>query len=56
VVCDRWFRIKEEEKIETMAEPQDSAFTCPNCGARYKVVRVEEAPSAADRERQSISR
>jgi len=32
-----------------MAEHQEARFNCGNCGAQYKVVRVE-APTAADRE------
>jgi predicted Zn finger-like uncharacterized protein len=25
-------------------------FNCPNCGARYEVVRIEEPPRPSDRE------
>ena len=42
--------IINEDKIATMAETQDTPFTCANCGTQYKVMRVEEASTANDRE------
>jgi predicted RNA-binding Zn-ribbon protein involved in translation (DUF1610 family) len=33
-----------------MAEPQEAHFTCPNCGAQYKLVRVEGTSTMGDRE------
>jgi predicted Zn finger-like uncharacterized protein len=36
--------------IDTMSERQDPSFTCKNCGAHYKVVRVEEPSTMNDRE------
>jgi hypothetical protein len=31
-------------------EPQDTSFTCTNCGAHYKVIRVEGASATDTRE------
>jgi hypothetical protein len=36
-----------EDRIPIVPETQDTPFICANCGARYKVVRVE-GPSTAD--------
>ena len=33
-----------------MSDPLSVPFNCPNCGARYEVVRVEEPPRPTDRE------
>jgi predicted RNA-binding Zn-ribbon protein involved in translation (DUF1610 family) len=33
-----------------MARLPAAQFNCPNCGAQYKVVRVEADPLTADRE------
>ena len=42
--------MRNEDKIATMAEPQEAPFTCTNCDARYKVVRVEGTSTMGDRE------
>ena len=33
-----------------MSDHPSVPFNCPNCGARYEVVRVEEPPRPSDRE------
>ena len=33
-----------------MAKPDVSRFECPNCGAKYKLVRVEGDPQTLDRQ------
>ena len=33
-----------------MAKPDISRFECPNCGAKYKLVRVEAEPNSPDRQ------
>ena len=33
-----------------MSDPLSVPFNCPNCGARYEVVRIEEPPRPSDRE------
>jgi predicted Zn finger-like uncharacterized protein len=33
-----------------MSDPVTVAFNCPNCGAEYVVVRIEEPPRPTDRE------
>lgn len=33
-----------------MPEPSETRFDCPNCGARYKVVRVDAPPLANEEE------
>ena len=38
-----WTYIVNEDTFPAMLEPHDTPFTCANCGASYKVVRVEGA-------------
>ena len=33
-----------------MSDPLSVQFNCPNCEARYEVVRIEEPPRPTDRE------
>jgi predicted Zn finger-like uncharacterized protein len=33
-----------------MSDPLSARFNCPNCGARYEVIRVEAPPRPTDRE------
>jgi hypothetical protein len=33
-----------------MSNPLSVPFKCPNCEARYEVVRIEEPPRSTDRE------
>ena len=33
-----------------MSDPLSVSFNCPNCGARYEVVRIEEPPRPTHRE------
>jgi transcription elongation factor Elf1 len=47
--------MKNEDKIATIAEPQEAHFTCTNCGARYKVIRVEGTSTMGDRELSCIN-
>src|SRR5215471_12708401 len=36
--------------IAAMTQPLSTPFKCPNCGAEYRLVRVEAGPETTDRE------